>query len=229
MKTTEFLSFPSAVRVVFLDMDHTLISTDCDVTWKEFLASKGMAGWTDGILKKWHYFQYRRNRLNISSFMKFQLKQFRGRTPHEMQPLLNEHFETVMKPAIYSGVKDWIQELHSMGLKTVLCTATNEAIARPLFEFLGLEDLIATRLLIQDGHYTGDFVPPYVWERDKLIPMKAWLQNKGLTLSECSYWGDSRSDIPVLEAVGFPVAANPQKILRETAQSKGWHVVDFNA
>ena len=47
--------------------------------------------------------------------------------------------------------------------------------------------------------------------------------------SAASYWGDAAADIPVLAAVGFPVAANPVAALAKAAQEQGWPVVRFTA
>jgi len=227
VKFSEFPGFPSFVRVVFLDMDHTLIATDCDVTWKDFLFSEGKAGLLDLFLKNWHYFRYRQGRLNFDAFMRFQLSQFKGRTIDEMQPLLKGHFEKKIQPSIYNGVKEWIATLRNSGLQVVICTATNEAIARPLFEFLETDDLLATRLEMREGRYTGNYLPPYVGGENKLLVIRDWLSRGEFTLDQSSYWGDSKSDILVLDKLGYPVAANPQSVLRKRALQEGWEIIDF--
>ena len=52
---------------------------------------------------------------------------------------------------------------------------------------------------------------------------------EGFDLAACTAYSDSYSDVPFLEAVGHPVAANPDRKLRRIAQERGWPVVDFAA
>jgi phosphoserine phosphatase len=49
----------------------------------------------------------------------------------------------------------------------------------------------------------------------------------GIDLAGSTAYSDSYSDVPFLEAVGHPVAANPDRKLRRIARERGWPVVDF--
>src|SRR5210317_2236053 len=80
------------------DMDHTLINNDCDVSWKTFLVNKGLAPSNALDIADYYYQQYRRGELDINEFLKFQLAEFKGRTPAEMDALAQEHFETLVRP-----------------------------------------------------------------------------------------------------------------------------------
>ena len=46
----------------------------------------------------------------------------------------------------------------------------------------------------------------------------------GLSLAESVAYADSASDLAMLEAVGFPVAVNPEARLAAIARRRGWHV-----
>lgn len=219
--------FPEHVRVVFFDMDHTLIGSDSDVSWKQYLAEKGLAGWLDKLRVKWHFLKYRLGRLEPRSFMKFQLAQFAGRTPEEMRPLLEEHYATHVRRFVFPATPRLLASLRAQGRERVLITATNEAIARPFFAEAGLDALIATRLELVDGRYTGRIVEPYCWRELKAGYMRDYLEPKGLTLADASYWGDSINDVGALERVGFPVVANPSADLRRIAGERSWPIVEF--
>ena len=52
---------------------------------------------------------------------------------------------------------------------------------------------------------------------------------EGLDLAASTAYSDSYSDVPFLEAVGHPVAANPDRRLRRIAAERGWPVVRFAA
>jgi HAD superfamily hydrolase (TIGR01490 family) len=217
------------VRIVFFDMDHTLIAGDCDVLWKRFLADRGLAGCFDRLRAAWHHARYRRGRLDIEAFLRFQLRQFRGRTVDEMAVLAETMFDERAAPLVYPAVPALLTALRSRGLRLVLVTATNGVLARPLAAALGLEGPLATRLALADGRYTGRISGPYLQGEGKLAPIGECLAGAGLDWTAASYWGDSVNDIPVLARVGYPVAANPDPALAAEARRRGWAAVDLAA
>ncbi|MDR2734955.1 MAG: HAD-IB family phosphatase [Spirochaetota bacterium] len=219
-------SIPPAVRIVFFDMDNTLIANDCDVSWKIFLADKGLAGWRDRVLGRWHYFRYCIGRLNAESFTRFQFKQFIGKTAEEMRPLLDEHFRERVLPRIYPAVFPLLDELKVRKIPRILITSTNAEIARPLSEHLKMDALIATELERgPDGRFTGRAMGALCLGRQKLPAM----EKAAGSLNDVMYWGDSAHDIPILASVGYPLAANPASKLRAEAKKRGWPIVDFTA
>lgn len=222
-------TIPDAVRVAFFDMDHTLIDNDCDLSWKFFLADRGLAGWTDRVRGRWHFFLYRIGRLNPEKFMRFQLAQFRGRTAEEMQPLFDEHFREYVLPRLYPDVPDLLAAFAARGIPRIMVTATNGLIAGPLARHLGFEEILATDLEKgPDNRFTGRVGTTYCLGERKLDLMAPAAAELGLSLGEAMYWGDSGNDVPVLAAVGHPVAVNPAPALRSEAKRRGWTILDLS-
>jgi len=216
------------VRLAFFDMDHTLIDNDCDLSWKEYLVDKGLARWPDRLRGRWHFWMYRLKRLNQERFMRFQLAQFRGNTDTVMAPLLEEHFTRYVLPKLYPAVPTILANLRARGIPCILITATNHEIAAPLASHLGMDGLLATQLARDAaGRFTGTVEGVYCLGANKLLLMEPEAARRGVTLDQVMYWGDSGNDIPVLAAVGFPVAANPAPGLRAEALRRGWPVVDL--
>lgn len=220
---------PDQIRVHFFDMDHTLADNDCDVSWKEFLVQRNLAGIMDRWKGRWYYRQYRRGTLNQDNFIRFQLKQFAGKTPAEMETLLNDHFREMVAPRLFKAALPLLDAFREQQKPAVLVTATNEAIAKPLQQHFNMDGLLGTRLEILDGKYTGRIIPPYCIGAQKLAHMRGWLKQhmSGVGLSECAYWGDSDTDIPIMESVGFPFAVNPAPGLAAKAAAANWPVVRF--
>jgi putative phosphoserine phosphatase / 1-acylglycerol-3-phosphate O-acyltransferase len=92
-------------------------------------------------------------------------------------------------------------------------------------EWFGFDEVLATRLELEDGRYTGRIVPPYCFGPDKIGYAEQACRARGADLSQAAYFGDSSSDIPLLEAVGFPTAVNPEGVLATRAADAGWRVV----
>lgn len=211
-------------RIVFFDMDHTLMDHDMDVSWKSFLLEKGLAEPVEEDEARMFYEQYLENRLDIDRFLDFQLRQFRGRTPDEMTALAREHFEGHARSRIFPEAGHVVRQYQGEGAHTVLLTATCEVIAGPVAEWFGFDTVVATRLTLREGRYTGKINPPYCYGPHKVDYALDICSALGLNFSEAGYYGDSTADIPLLKAVAFPVAVNPRGELEALAASHGWPI-----
>jgi phosphoserine phosphatase len=80
---------------------------------------------------------------------------------------------------------------------------------------------------VRDGHYTGRALRALHAEA-KADCVRAVAESEGFDLSECTAYSDSHTDLPFLEAVGHPVAVNPDRELRRTARDRGWPVLEFS-
>jgi phosphoserine phosphatase len=91
---------------------------------------------------------------------------------------------------------------------------------------LGVERVVATRMVVEDGAYTGD-IDFYAYGEGKAVAMRALAAEHGYDLAASYAYSDSMTDLPMLEAVGHPTAVNPDKALRKVATERGWPVRDF--
>ncbi len=87
---------------------------------------------------------------------------------------------------------------------------------------------IGTVSEVVDGVYTGDLAGPFCYGPGKVDAIREMAGWEGFDLSRCYGYSDSASDLPMLEAVGHPVAVNPDKALAEVASVRGWPVVVFH-
>jgi fatty acyl-CoA reductase len=76
----------------------------------------------------------------------------------------------------------------------------------------------------RDGRLTGHLtsIPP-IGEARALV-LTDYAEEHSLSLEESVAYADSASDLAMLEAVGFPVAVNPESRLAAIARRRGWHV-----
>ncbi len=213
--------------VRFWDMDHTILDNDCDVSWKIFLIEKGIAPGDDLELIVQFWEQYEKGALDPASFNEFQLREFAGKTVAEIEELSAEHFEKMAREKVYMEALEMIREQRRIGDLTCMITATNAAIAAPVAAFFGFNTVIATSLEVSDGRYTGRITGEYCVGAGKLPYMRELCAGFATDLNASCYYGDSIADLPVLEAVGNPVAVNPRDRLRGIARARGWPVLDF--
>ena len=215
-------------KIYFFDMDHTLIDNDCDVSWKSFMVEQKLAP-SDALERATHYYyQYVEGQLEISDFMDFQLQEFIGKSETEMAELSQLHFETWVKKTIYKEAVTEVKRVQALGVPTVLLSATNKIIARPVAEYFGFDACLATELELNDGHYTGKLAGEYALGAGKIGMAQKYCESLNLSLADAAYYGDSVNDFPVLEAIGFPIAANPCPELEAGAIEHGWPIIRFN-
>jgi len=213
--------WPDAELILF-DMDHTLIDNDCDVSWKEFLIAEGLAPPSehDDIYRFWDL--YCKGELPEQEFLGFQLRQFVGRTPEEMTPLLERHFTERVRPSVFPEAQAEVRGLVAEGRAVAALTATNRMVSAPVCQGIGIRDVIATELETADGRFTGRIEGAYCIGAGKIIRAETYCHEHGFSLDRTVYYGDSISDIPMLERVGFPVAVNPGEKLLALAQKNAW-------
>jgi hypothetical protein len=51
---------------------------------------------------------------------------------------------------------------------------------------------------------------------------------RGIDLAESFAYSDSESDLPMMRAVGYPVAVNPDAALERVAREEGWQIMRFD-
>jgi len=120
-------------------------------------------------------------------------------------------------------------DLHTeAGRDTYLVTASPIEIVASLSEELGLTGAIATVAETVDGVYTGELSEPFCYGPSKADAIRRVAEREGYDLDLCYAYSDSLSDLPMLEAVGHPVAVNPDSGLEAVARTRGWPIVEFS-
>ena len=140
---------------------------------------------------------------------------------------MHEAIDEVLSPHIYAEAIVLMDEHRREGREVVIVSAAPEDVVRPLARHLGVDHVIATRsTLDRTGRYTGELAF-YATGPDKARAMTELAERWDLDLEECFAYSDSAGDLPMLEAVGHPVAVNPDRALKQQAEERGWPVVEF--
>lgn len=108
-----------------------------------------------------------------------------------------------------------------------IVSASPEDIVAPLAKALGMTGAVGTRGEVEDGIYTGRLEGSFVYGEGKVEAISRLATDRGYELRMCYAYSDSISDLPMLEAVGHPVAVNPDSELEAVAKERGWPVVVF--
>jgi len=114
------------------------------------------------------------------------------------------------------------------GRDTFIVSAAPQEIVEPLAHSLGMTSGIGTRSHVVDGRYTGELDGPFCYGAGKVEAMVELANWNGYDLRQSYAYSDSASDLPMLEAVGHPVAVNPDTRLERHARRHGWPIVIFS-
>ena len=77
-----------------------------------------------------------------------------------------------------------------------------------------------------EGRYTGRMAF-YAYGPDKAEAMVELAARTGIDLAASTAYSDSATDLPMLEAVGHPVAVNPDRALAKVAREREWEMRQF--
>jgi HAD superfamily hydrolase (TIGR01490 family) len=140
--------------------------------------------------------------------------------------IVRETLHEIVDPLVYAEAADLIEEHRAAGREIVLVSSSGAEVVEPIGAMLGADRVIATRLEIVDGRYTGE-IDYYAYGEEKANAVRAYAAEKGFDLDDCYGYSDSVTDLPMLEAVGHPHVVNPDKELRRIAAQRDWPVLVF--
>ncbi len=118
--------------------------------------------------------------------------------------------------------KALIAQHQEEGRKVVMATTSPYDLVKPLADLLGVDDLIATRYGEAAGRYDGTVDGFFVWGPGKLAAVRDWASGHGVDVARSYAYSDSVYDLPLLSAVKFPTAINPDPRLRVVAAIRRW-------
>ncbi|HEX2903405.1 MAG TPA: HAD-IB family hydrolase [Jatrophihabitans sp.] len=144
----------------------------------------------------------------------------------QIRDIVNETLHEIIDPLVYDEAVELIAEHKQQGRDVVIISSSGDEVVRPIGEMVGADDVIATRMVVAEGKYTGE-IEFYAYGPNKAAGLRSLAEERGYDLSECYAYSDSVTDLPMLEAVGHPYAVNPDRALRKIAIDRGWPTLSF--
>jgi HAD superfamily hydrolase (TIGR01490 family) len=152
----------------------------------------------------------------------------RGWPAEHVADIVKRHLEDLVLPYVYAEARALVGQHRGEGRDIIIVSTSGHEVVAPIGALLGASSVIATRMRIADGRYTGE-VEFYAYGEAKASQVRALAAERGYCLPECFAYSDSVTDLPLLEAVGKPRAVNPDRALRRIAVQRGWPVLSFGA
>jgi len=131
-------------------------------------------------------------------------------------------------PLLYKQVLDEAWAHQDAGRLAYIITAASHELAEVLAAVLVLDGGIGMRSAVRDGVYTGEPDGPFTYREGKAEAIRELARREGIDLAASYAYSDSESDLPMMRAVGHPVAVNPDAALCAVARDEGWRIMRFD-
>jgi HAD superfamily hydrolase (TIGR01490 family) len=145
----------------------------------------------------------------------------------QVRDIVTETLHDIVDPLIFDEAAALIEEHKSFGRDIVIVSSSGEEVVGPIGEMVGADHVIATRMVVEQGRYTGE-IEFYAYGANKASAITDHADRMGYDLAACYAYSDSATDVPMLAAVGHPTAVNPDRALRRLAVERGWPVLTFS-
>jgi HAD superfamily hydrolase (TIGR01490 family) len=219
------------MEAAFFDLDKTVVSRSSTLALSRPLYRAGMVSRSQllrGAYAQLVYLLVGADEGKMERLKEGMLQLTRGWDRVAVERLVENVILDVIDPYVYAEALD-LMELHrAEGRRIYIVSSSPEEVVRPLARHFGVSGVIATRAEVgPDGRYTGE-LEFYAYGQQKADAVLAVAERTGLDLAGSYAYSDSITDVPMLEAVGNPVAVNPDKDLRKHADEHGWQIRDFH-
>jgi HAD superfamily hydrolase (TIGR01490 family) len=218
------------VEAAFFDLDKTVIATSSVMAlggtfYRDGLISKRTI--VRGLYAQVVYLLVGADENKMDRMREAMLTLTKGWDQAHVQELVRETLDDVLSPIIFAEALELIEEHRKAGRKTVIVSSSPIETVQPLGDYLGVDDVIATRARIgPDGRYTGE-LEFYAYAAHKAEAIREMAVDEGIDLAASYAYSDSITDLPMLELVGNPVAVNPDRELARVAREREWEVRYF--
>ena len=214
----------------FFDLDRTLISRSSSLALAGPFRRRGLIGrrkLAQATVAQLVFARFGAGHSRVGQTADSGMSILRGLSVELMREIAAEAWEPVLEPLVYREALAAAREHAAAGERVYIASAALQEVVEEISDQLGFDGAIASRAEVQDGVYTG-VLERRLYGQAKADAIGEVAAEDGIELASSTAYSDSYSDVPFLEAVGHPVAVNPDRALRRLAAVRGWPVRRFS-
>jgi HAD superfamily hydrolase (TIGR01490 family) len=214
----------------FFDLDKTIIAKSSTLAFSRSFYAGGLISRGSVLRSAYAQFVYLvggADHDQMEKMREFLSDLSTGWDVQTVRDIVADTLHHIVDPLVYDEAVSLIEEHQLEGRDVVIVSASGAEVVEPIGEMLGADGVIATRMEIEDGRYTGQ-IGFYAYAENKATAIEELAREKGYDLSRSYAYSDSMTDVHMLEIVGHPYAVNPDKELRKIAAARGWPVLWFS-
>jgi len=165
------------------------------------------------------------DRRDRGEFLRGFYRNYEGASVDGVRRIMDQRVAQLILQRLSPGAVRRIREHRAAGHRTVLITGALDCFVRPLAPLF--DHIQSTTLAADDGRYSGYLITPPLVGEARAAWLRAYAQGEGADLRRSYAYADSHSDLPLLRAVGNPVAVNPDVAMFRVARKRRWPIEDW--
>lgn len=224
-------------QLALFDLDNTLIDTDSDYMWGEFLVKKGLVDEGEFRQKNREFYeQYIDGSLDAVVYNEFVASFLKQHSLEKLYAWRADYIAHDIVPMIRLKARQAIARHLEQGHDVLVVSATNDFLVTAIAKEFGIapENVLATKLEVTDCDgkqgYTGKVADRPNFQEGKIYHLEKWIARqaeKGITYIKTYAYSDSKNDIPLLAWADVAVCVNPDDVLHAHALAHHWVVEDW--
>lgn len=218
---------PPGRVAAFFDFDKTLIRKNTAELYARYAFAKQKATAKEALTGLWWVVENLFNVIDMQEVTRRVLAQLKGQEEEEIVRFCERWFDDVVTRYISPVAVRRMEDHRVQGHYVAILSASTKYVLEPACRHLGIDDFICTSVHVQEGKFLGSYDEPLCYGKGKVVWAQRWSARKGVDLQSSFFYTDSYSDLPMLQAVGFPRVVNPDPQLKAHARKVGWPIESF--
>lgn len=215
--------------IAFFDLDKTLIRRNSATLWVRFELAGGRMSGRQALQALSWLLRYSVGGVDMAEPIRRGAASLAGQREADIRERVGRFYETLVRPLFRPGARAAVRAHREAGERLVLLTSSSNYMSELVCNELGLDDYVCNRLEVgHAGAYTGRTIEPLCFGPGKVVLAVQYAERRGDSLADAAFYTDSHSDVPMLEAVGRPVAVHPDPRLRRLARRRRWPTVNWD-
>jgi len=213
----------------FFDLDKTIIARSSTLAFARPFLAGGLITRRAVVRNAYAHFLYQvggADHDQMERMREYLSRLVAGWDVQQVRDIVAETLHELIVPVVYREATALIEQHHAAGQDVVIVSSSGAEVVEPIGAMLGADHVVATRMVVADGAYTGE-IAFYAYAENKAAAIRELAGRHGYDLAASFAYSDSATDLPLLEAVGHPFAVNPDRALRKEAVARDWPVLDF--
>jgi len=221
---------PQPVRTAaFFDLDKTVIAKSSTLAFSKPFFAQGLLNRRAVLKSAYAQFIFLMSGADhdqMDRMRTYLTNMCTGWDVEQVKTIVAETLHEIVDPLVFAEAANLIADHKLCGRDVVVVSASGEEIVAPIARELGATHSMATRMVVENGRYTGE-VGFYCYADGKVEAITELAEREGYALEHCYAYSDSVTDLPMLEAVGHPSVVNPDRGLRKEALARDWPILTF--
>ena len=210
--------------VVFFDLDHTIFDVNSGRILIEQAHKKRLIHNRQIFFAYLFSAFYKIGILKAEYIMKKLAVWLKGISEKEFANFATEVFDKYLKNTVRIKAHEELKIHKKNNAHAVILSAATPYICNPVKDLLAFDDILCSKMEVNDGAFTGNPDGSYCYGEEKLNQVIEYCTRNNYDLQQAYYYADSYSDILVLKSVGNPICVTPDAKLKKIAQIKGWPI-----